>query len=220
MVGGWVADGGGWVVVCWLLVLPPPIAPEDGRRPSVQGSSCLLLRPADHSLPCLCRPARRACPVCPACPSSVPSVAPSRTAPWVGDTEEAASPTSAGTRSPRTARWSIKLGSPLTQDNLNIFFFGDSITWMGKCEPLHRRRHSSRRGHHEPHRCPARQSRHVLAWAWARAWARARARAWACVRVRVRACVCVCACVCVWCVWRVCVCGGVVHRLSTSSLRL
>jgi hypothetical protein len=24
------------------------------------------------------------------------------------------------------------VGSPLTQDNLNIFFYGDSITWLGK----------------------------------------------------------------------------------------
>jgi hypothetical protein len=27
-------------------------------------------------------------------------------------------------------------GSPLTQDNLNIFFYGDSITWLNKFEPL------------------------------------------------------------------------------------
>ena len=28
------------------------------------------------------------------------------------------------------------VGSPLTQDNLNIFFYGDSITWLNKFEPL------------------------------------------------------------------------------------
>lgn len=28
------------------------------------------------------------------------------------------------------------VGSPLVQDNINVFFYGDSITWLNKFEPL------------------------------------------------------------------------------------